>query len=144
MEQTKPKKTIIGPVVGSVVAVIVAVLVQQFFFKAPTYDETMMKAASEINKSCPLMVDQDTRLDNTLALPGKVFQYNYTLVNWLKDSVDVGALQTYMEPLIINNAKTSPDMQYHRDHRATLAYHYKDKHGEFVVKLLIKPEQYAE
>jgi hypothetical protein len=142
MEQTKPKKNITGPVVGSVLAVIVAVLVQQFFFKAPSYDAAMMKAASEINESCPMMIDQDTRLDNTLSLPGNVFQYNYTLVNLIKDSIDIGAFQAYMEPLVVNNVKSNPDMQYQRDNEATLAYQYKDKHGVFIVKLLVKPEQY--
>jgi hypothetical protein len=39
-----------------------------------------MAAANELNKSCLMMVDQDTRLDNAVALPENVFQYNYTLI----------------------------------------------------------------
>ena len=41
----------------------------------------MMAAASEINKTCPIMVDQYTQLDNALALPDNSFQYNYTLID---------------------------------------------------------------
>ncbi len=37
-----------------------------------------MEIASEINKSCPMMIDKETQFDNALAMPGKVFQYNYT------------------------------------------------------------------
>ena len=57
----------------------------------------MMAAASELNKSCPMMVDQDTRLDNAIALPENVFQYNYTLVNLTKDELDLEKFTAYME-----------------------------------------------
>ena len=68
MDQPEKKKTNIQTIVGLVAGAATLVLVQQFFFKAPSYDEQMMQAASEINKSCPIMVDQETRLDNTVAL----------------------------------------------------------------------------
>ena len=55
-------------------------------FKKPAFDKVMMEAASEINKTCPVMVDNVTRLDNSIALPNNVFQYNYTLVSVIKDS----------------------------------------------------------
>ena len=144
MENTNNRKRIISSVTGTVVAVLVAFFVQQYFFKAPSFDKAMMEAASQINKSCPIMVDQETRLDNAVAMPGKVFQYNYTLVNFAKDSVNIPGLEGYMKPMILNNVKTNPDMKGFRDNKVTMTYTYKDKDGVFITRIDITPEMYEE
>jgi len=118
--------------------------VQQIFFKPQPFDTIMMKAASEINKSCPIMVDKDTRLDNAIALTDNTVQYNYTLVNWVKDSLDLEAFENYMQPMILNNVKTNPDLKIFRKNKTTMAYSYKDKKGEFVIKISITAEQYLD
>jgi hypothetical protein len=125
-----------------VVGAVTLVLVQQFFFKAPSYDEVMMQAASEINKSCPFMVDQETRLDNAVALPGNVFQYNYTLVNMEKATTDISQLENYLKPTLINNVKSNPDMKINRDNKTTMGYYYKDRDGAFLFKILVTPDLY--
>lgn len=126
-----------------VVGVATFILVQQLFFKAPTYDEAMMQAASDINKSCPIMVDQETRLDNVVALPGNVFQYNYTLVNMEKAAIDIAALESQLKPILINNVKTNPDVKINRDHKTTMGYTYKDMNGEFLFKIMVTPDLYG-
>jgi hypothetical protein len=144
MEQTDKKKKNIQTIVGLIAGGVTLVLVQQFFFKAPTYDQVMMKAASEINKSCPMMVDQETRLDNSVALPDNIFQYNYTLVNMEKATTDISYLENYLRPTLINTVKTNPDMKINRDNKTTMGYYYKDKNGEFLFKILVTPDLYAD
>lgn len=144
MEEQKPKNKIVGTVIGLAVVAIVSVLLKLFVFNAPAFDKAILKAVSELNKSCPIMVDQQTRLDNAIALPGKVLQYNYTLVNWYKDSIDVQAFEQYMKPVLINLVKTSPNLKIYRDHNATLSYSYKDKNGVFVDLIPITPDLYKE
>ncbi len=90
------------------------------------------------------MVDQNTRLDNALALPGNILQYNYTLVSWIKDSIDIAAFDEYMFPMILNNIKTNPDLKVYRDNKTTMAYSYKDMNGEFVSKISITADQYLD
>lgn len=104
----------------------------------------MMQAASQINQSCPIMVDQETRLDNAVAMPGKIFQYNYTLVNLAKDSINISGLESYIKPMILNNVKTNPDMKSFRDNKITMTYTYKDKYGVFITRIDITPEMYEE
>jgi hypothetical protein len=104
----------------------------------------MMEAASELNKTCPFMVDKDTRLDNAAALPGNIFQYNYTLVNLDKSEVNVDTVKKYVEPGLINNVKTSPGLKVYRDNKVTMAYNYRDKNGVFVLKITVTPDLYAE
>ncbi len=112
------------------------------FLKKPAFDKVLMETASEINKSCPIMIDNATRLDNSIALPDNVFQYNYTLLNMVKDSVKIDDLKNYLEPTIINFVKTNPDMKTMRDYKTTVNYYYKDKTGVYLFTISVKPEQY--
>ncbi len=144
MENQKNNKKTVGTVVGLAVGLIVYFLVKQFVFAPPSFDKVMMQAASEINESCPIMVDQDTRLDNAIALPENILQYNYTLVNWVKDSVDLKAFEDYMQPMILNNVKTNPDLKIYRDNKTTMGYNYKDMNGEFITKISITADQYSD
>lgn len=88
-KQNDKKKLNLKTIVGLAFGLIVAILVQQYFFKPPSFDKQMMQVASELNKTCPIMVDAETQLDNAVALPEKTFQYNYTLINMYKDSIDI-------------------------------------------------------
>ncbi len=147
MDQSRDKnnnKSILGVIFGVLVFGLAYFAVQQIFFKAPTFDKAMMEAASELNKSCPFMVDKDTRLDNAAAMPGNVFQYNYTLVNLDKSEVDPDAVKKYIEPSIINNVKTNPDLELYRENKVTMAYSYRDKNGVFVLKINVTPDLYEE
>lgn len=140
----EPKKINIKAIIGIVVGVGSFTLAQQLFFKAPSFDKIMMSAANEINKSCPLMVDQETRLDNTIALPDNRFQYNYTLVNFEKQSLNIEELKEKLKPTIINIVKTNPQMKIMREKAVTVVYSYKDKNGVFLFEIVVTPDQYKE
>lgn len=88
------------------------------------------------------MVDQYTRLDNAVALPDNAFQYNYTLVDIIQSEVNLDTVRKYIEPGIINNVKTNPDLKIYRDNKTTMVYYYKDKNGVFVFKLAVTPKMY--
>ncbi len=111
-------------------------------FRKPAFDKALMEAASELNKSCPIMIDNATRLDNAIAMPGNVFQYNHTLISMAKDSTNIDELKDYLEPTITNFVKTNPDMQTMRDHDVTVNYYYKDMQGVYLFTISVKPEQY--
>jgi len=143
MDPTTKKKKSSQTVIGLIVGLIIIILVQQLMFKTPSLDKELMKAASELNKTCPVMVDRETRLDNAIALPDKVFQYNYTLVNIPKDSIDVQSFENYMRPMLLNNVKTSPELKIYRDNKVTMAYNYKDRNGIFITKILISVIDYS-
>lgn len=113
-------------------------------FNFNSYDKVMMEVASELNKSCPIMVDSETRLDNTIALPDNVFQYFYTLVNMTKETTDFEFMKTQLEPTIINFVKTNPEMKFQRDHKTTVKYSYKDKNGIFLFTISVTPDMYLE
>lgn len=141
MEKTKSKSS--QTVIGLIVGLVVMVLVQQILFKTPGIDKTLMKTANELNKTCPLMVDQVTQLDNAIALPDKIFQYNYTLVSFNKDSINIASFENYMRPMLLNNIKTLPELKPFRDNKVTMAYNYKDRNGIFITKISISYDDYS-
>jgi len=136
------KTKLIGSIAGAVIFILASWGVRQVFFKQPSIDKVLMEAASEINKTLPIMVDQYTRLDNTIALPDKSLQYNYTLVELTAEEVNVDTIKKYMEPTIINTVRTSPDLKIYRENKVTMIYNYKDKNGVFVYKLSVTPDMY--
>lgn len=136
------KKKLLGLVFGIIAFAVAYWGVQQIFFSPPSINKMMMQEASEINKTCPIMVDQYTRLDNVLASPPKSFQYNYTLVNLTKSDVNLDTIKKYVEPAILNNVRTNPDMKTLRKNKVTMIYYYKDKNGNFVYKYTVTPDMY--
>jgi hypothetical protein len=135
-------RTKLGVIIGIVGFGLSYFVSQQFFYKSVSFDKTMMEAASELNKTCPVMIDKETRLDNT-ATAGNVFNYNFTLVNVSKSEISIDTIKKYTEPGLINNVKTNPDLKIFRDNNITLEYNYRDKDGVFVMKISVTPDMYA-
>ena len=138
----KDYKKIAGIIVGIIAFFAASFLVQQLFFKAPKLDKIMTEVMSEINKSCPIMIDSETRLDNTVVIPPNIFQYNYTLINMEEGTVDIAMLKNHLEPNITNFVRTNPDMKFQRDNKMTVNYYYGDKNRNHLFTISVIPEQY--
>jgi hypothetical protein len=129
-------------IVYAVTFSIAFLAVQQIFFKPHSFDKQMSSIASELNKTCPIMIDQNTRLDNAMAMQNNTFQYTYTLINHSKSEVNLDTAKKYIEPFLINSVKSSPELKLFRDHKTTMVYYYLDKNGVFVVKYSVTPDLY--
>ncbi len=138
----KKKSKFIPLIVGIIAFGISFFGVKMLFNSSNSFDQAMMKAASEINKNCPIMVDKNTRLDNAVALPENVFQYNYTLLNLEKSKVNIEEMRAYIQPNVVNNVKTNPDMKDYKENKVTMVYNYRDKNGVFILKIDVTPEMY--
>jgi hypothetical protein len=106
-------------------------------------DALLTATANQVNASCPFMIDRETRLDNAMSMGGNIFQYNYTLVNTDASMVDMTGWEAAIRPNMINMLRTSPDMQVFRDLGTTLEYNYKDKYGNFLIKLTFTAADYS-
>ena len=135
-------KKIISIIIGAVIAAVVYQVVSRVLFSTPCLDSQLIKVANEINKNCPMMVDQHTRLDNTMGGPGNSFAYIYTLVNHEATELDIKSIKENLTPFLINMVKTSEEMKSFRENKVSLKYSYRDKSGVFLFSILINPEDY--
>jgi hypothetical protein len=88
------------------------------------------------------MVDIETRLDKVTALAENSLQFDYTLIYRHKDSVAIGNLRQYMEPVILDKIKTSPTLSRYLTKDLTWIYSYNDRNGDFIFKITYTPEQF--
>jgi len=129
-------------ILGSLlICAIIFVAIQVIFFKNSSPDREVMKFVKDMNKHCPTMVDVETRLDKVNALSDNRLQFDYTLIYREKDSVAIGNLKQYMEPVILGKIKTSPTLSKYLNKDLTWIYSYNDKNGEFIFKITVTPDQ---
>ncbi|MDR3287507.1 MAG: hypothetical protein LBT27_08695 [Prevotellaceae bacterium] len=106
-------------------------------------NKTLSAMASKFNETAPFMIDENTRFDNMIALPGNVLQGNFTAINMTKDEIDPDYFENELKPMVINQIQTNPDMQNFRKHsNVTIRYYYKDKNGVFIAKIEVTPDNY--
>jgi hypothetical protein len=103
-------------------------------------DSELKKTADDINKSCPVMIDQETRLDHVAFLNDTVFQYNYTLVNIAKEDAnfDLEKMKQFVESQSQKNLDNNAAMKYQRENHVSLMYQYKDKNNKDLFNFTIR------
>jgi hypothetical protein len=117
-------------------------IVYFLFVRKASFDDNLKEIALELNKTCPKMIDKETRLDNALAIKGNIFQYNYTLLNILKDSMDIELYKASVETSIVNNVITNPDLETFRKNKITLIYNFKDELNNHITRIIVGPKKY--
>lgn len=138
----KPKRQFdLKTFLGFIVGFIIMFFVTQSFFK-PSFDKQLVEFANELNKNCPMTMDEYTTLKNVVALPDKTIQYNYILTGITKAEVKIDTIKKYVFPGILQNVKSNPEMKFFRDNKITLSYYYSDKNGVYVTRYVVKPEMY--
>jgi hypothetical protein len=123
------------------VFVVLFIIVEKVFFKTHSTDKEVLNFVKGMNRTCPAMVDPETRLDKVIAFADQNLQFNYTLVNQVRDLLPVEQLKRYMEPVILNEIKNSGTLRKFLNKRLTWIYSYNDKNGDFVFKVEYSPEQ---
>lgn len=89
----------------------------------------LRKIAHEINKSCPQILDNDTRLEKVESIKDSVLIYNYTLVNVLRHEINVPKVKKELATNIRANFLKDPDFEVFRKMGVIMRYNYKDKGG---------------
>lgn len=97
---------------------------------------------AKLNRGCPEMVDEDTRLDSIFLTQEGHLSYNYTLIEQDKSSVNETAFKAYLIPRILNNVHANRDLKMYRDSSVTMVFNYWDRNGELITEFLLGPEKY--
>ena len=101
--------------------------------------EVLARVAAEMNKTLPMMVDEDTELSSTIGVSG-VLVYNYRLVNHSASDIDPAQFTAAIKPQVTNAACSTPET---RDgflkKGVSLRYMYGDKERTHVATIDVAP-----
>ena len=105
----------------------------------PRSQEFLGKIAAEINRSIPVMIDQETELMPAVGAPGMLI-YNYRLVNVLVAQVDHNKFAAGAKERLKQSACNRPET---RDNflkkGVTLRYSYFDKDKQHIATVDVTP-----
>jgi len=116
----------------------VVVFVNKDIVTVDLYDQLII-ISNETNKSLPMTIDRDTRLDSTIAMPGNKFIYRYTLVNYRLEGIVPVQFKKAFTSRSENGYKTSADLEWFRKNNVILIYNYRDMDGKEVMQISIDP-----
>lgn len=139
-EKQKNKRTLLYQVLLFVIFFALAFFGTKFLFKKDIGDQ-LQEVSTEMNKSLPMNVDEETRLDGTIFIAPKTMQYNYTALSTNADSLSLDRedLINNLQSNTQNLLDTSPAMKLFRENDVTLKYNYKDKNGKPLIHFSINP-----
>ena len=112
------------------------------FTSQSTIENQLKNASLEVNKQCPVILDNETRLDSTNIGSNKSFIYFYTLTNQSIKAINVDGMKEYLTPQIINNVRTNEQMRFMKDNDITLVYKYFDKDNVHVFDIQVSKNDY--
>lgn len=113
--------------------------------KEKTIDDELKQAAADMNKLTPQILNDGIRLDSVSTGPDRVFKYNYTLTDDVKENVTPEQLEVFKKEAkdgALEAVKTSEDLREFRDRDVILRYSYYDKNGKLTADFGITPEEY--
>src|SRR5436190_22925305 len=104
MYELVKKKNIWTRILIGILALFLITQTLKIFLREPTLniDDELIKAANEINKHAPIIIDSLIRFDNVNAVKGNVFQYNYTIQS-AKSKIDSAELVKIGKKSLIEN-----------------------------------------
>ena len=102
----------------------------------------LKNAARAMSAGCPMMIDANTRLERIIPVGTNGFQYNYTLLNYSRDSINHDALKTSLTPGLTDYIKNTRELAVYRNEGFDFRFHYSDKAGRPLFILEITPEMY--
>jgi len=142
----KEKKNLLKTIALVVITVIAGNIGPRLFniiTKQPLNNSNTLKGRVMImNKDCPFVIDENTRLDSVTLLGKNIVQNNYTLLNERLTDIDIDAFKSIMKPEIIRHLKSKTETDFFRDKNTTLMYKYFDKEKQFVTDISILPKDY--
>lgn len=103
-------------------------------------DEALVRMSEKMNRTMPVAVDGDTRLDRISAEPGQQIAYHYTMLNLRSKDVNTANFYKNFRPTLQKRVCGSDELKMFFRNRVTVAYAYRGKDGEDIGKLAFSPK----
>ncbi len=97
--------------------------------------------AEEMTRAAPTMVDNDTRLDSIRVSGPRSLDFNYTVIKFNKEQIDVNAaFKKSMTAALYDRYMTAPQMEWFRNQGIQINHVYNDKGGIEIATFAIKKD----
>jgi hypothetical protein len=107
--------------------------------------KALSDSANTYNKTCPTMLDSETRLDSVIAVSNKTLQYTLTMVNIPKSQVSdsqLASIQASAKPGMVSALKANADLAQLKGYGVSFQYVYKSNDGYPLMTVTIAPADY--
>jgi hypothetical protein len=140
-------KIVIG-IIGTLVIISSLTIGGYFLFgkgylSAFIFKQQLAIDVSRFNKECPILVDDDTRLDEALLLDELEIQYSYTCFNIDAENYDAVNLRKTLTEHLTKTIKEGAEYALARQNKVGYSYVFNDKKGIFLMTIHIGFEQYG-
>ena len=102
--------------------------------------ELLVQTANTMNKNLPMMIDRDTQWDSSLAGPGKMLSYNYTLVNHSAAQIDGTQFAKNVRKPLTKTICTNPATQIFPQNGVLLNFNYYDNTRNLIARVKVTPD----
>ncbi len=140
---------IVSVIAGLVIAGLAAFYVAEGFWDAmlsgrssASSQRRLVQLSSRINAGLPRQIDQETRLDTTMAGPGNQLTYVCTLINVSGGELDATDFAAKLKPELVKSYKTLSEMAAFRKGEVELHYCYRDKVGNVITTIVVSPKDF--
>lgn len=120
----------------------IAWLLLLFVYSCATSPEARLtKLSEEVNKQCPMVVDNNTVCDSSSYTPSSnTFTYYLSVVNYSTNPNSLSSLKMRMEQLIPQSVQNNPELNHFRSLNVTLDYrYYLGENGQFLFNVSVAP-----
>lgn len=104
--------------------------------------DSLAEVTTEMNKTLPTMVDEETRLDR-VSVYGKTFYSRYTLINYTIEELNRTQIQSVhdgLKTLHVNSYCTNPGLKMLRDNNSGRELDIYDKNAKWVTTITVTPD----
>lgn len=135
----KPKNQLLVQILIFGIVFVIAFFGTRMLFFGSNADSELQQVSDEMNKTMPILVDSETRLDKS-SVSGDTLQYHYTLVNVTKEnpSRDLTEAKAFMTSNASKNLEQSAEMKLYREKSVPLQYIYNDKNGKLLFDFTVR------
>lgn len=102
----------------------------------------LSEMATDINKSAPVALDDNTRFDSAEVTDNNLFRYYYTVMNTDNPKQLIDTHAKAMKNDIKTSFATNPDLRIFVKNNVTIEYIYRDENRNTIRTITIHPSDY--
>lgn len=139
------KKTIIILIIGIISGSLSTInaIISDIEKKNLNIKNQLVELTNAANKELPKMIDSETRYDSVIVLGNKTLQFNYTIINYSKDELDINELRDDFYSRILDNIKMNFNQKSLKDNKIKMIYIINDKDDHKIIELVFDRNVYG-